>query len=644
MSGLHLRPWEPEETVGSIWHRLVGERQAEPRHAAAAVALEAMRGRMGVLLRGLGGDHAVDIRAASVERTTHRRGFLARIGHAGETAAPPRHDGEGLDAPATIDLFADAADNAFLYLWLAAWAAIDRREPEVCADALGQDLARLARVRVVTGEILDAAPGLGHPYRGLAKQVLANRSSPALPADEAAVEEVARRLLGSAASLSPRAQDFLAAMESGRFDGFAAASGYRAFRPVPLWLLRRPLRETGTGRKDHIDAPGGARADEPAARRKARRDKGDQANRRDSFILNRFETIKTWAESLDLNRKVDDDEDDDARKAAGDQDEFTLSGIDNKPATRLAFDLDLAPQDVDRMRLAQGRLLPEWDYKTATLLADHVRILETTMTSDGPPPDIAPDRRRRIDAVRRKFEALLPRRSLEAVEDEGDDIDTDAVVRHLADRAAGQAGPARLFRKLAGQTRDLAVATLLDASRSTESIVEERPVIAIAREALLALGHGLQATGDDHAMYAFSSLRRDKVFVSKLKDFAEPMGIAIESRIAAVRPGFYTRLGAAIRFTSGELAKRGSMRRLMLIITDGKPNDVDYYEGHYGIEDTRRAVIEARLAGLAVFAIAIDRKAETYIPHIFGRNGYAIVSHPARLAEALPSIYRHLLS
>ena len=82
----------------------------------------------------------------------------------------------------------------------------------------------------------------------------------------------------------------------------------------------------------------------------------------------------------------------------------------------------------------------------------------------------------------------------------------------------------------------------------------------------------------------------------------------------------------------------------MLIITDGKPNDLDYYEGRYGIEDTRKAVVEARLAGLAVFAIAIDRKAESYIPHIFGQNGYAIVSHPARLAEAMPQIFRHLVS
>lgn len=644
MGGLHLRPWEPEETVGSIWHRLVGGRAAEPGHPRAAVTLESMRARMGLLHRGLGGDHGFDFRAAAAEKAAHRRGLLARIGHAQERTTAPRLDSEALHVPVRIDCFAETGDNAALYLWLAAWAALDRLPPENVADPLRNDLARLARVRAVTAEILAAAPGLAGRHWRLADLILAGRKVAALPADESAVEEVVRALLGSASPLSPRAQDLMTAIETGHLDGVVAPSGYKPFRPPPLWPDFRPGGDAGDGAAEHAETgQASAKAGDDAAK-KARRNKSRQAGRRDSFILNRFETIKTWAESLDLNRKVDDDDVDNARKAAGDQDDFTLSGVDNKPATRLAFDLDLAPQDVDRVRLAEGRLLPEWDYRRSVHLPEHVRILSTQVAGEEPAPEPTPQRRRRIEAVRRQFEALMPQRAPQMGEDEGDDIDTDAAVRLFADRAAGHSGPARLFRRLVDQTRDLSVATLLDASRSTESIVEERPVIAIAREALLALGHGLQQTGDNHAVYAFSSLRRDKVFVSLLKGFDEPMGPAIESRIAATRPGFYTRMGAAIRHTTAELLKRGSLRRLLLVITDGKPNDLDYYEGRYGVEDTRKAVQEARMAGLAVFAIAIDRKAESYIPYIFGRSGYAIVSHPARLAEALPSIYRHLLT
>ncbi|NMD07046.1 MAG: VWA domain-containing protein, partial [Phyllobacteriaceae bacterium] len=381
-------------------------------------------------------------------------------------------------------------------------------------------------------------------------------------------------------------------------------------------------------------------------RRRARRQAADQDKRPDPFILNRFETIKTWAELLNIGRRAEDDETDMARKAAEDQEELGLAEHSKKTSSRLSFDLDLSPQDVDRERLSIGLLYPEWDSRAGCYLPDHVRVLEQVADdhSDGCNDAISASQRRRIARVKRQFEALMPRTMLAGGEEEGSELDTEQAVRFTCDVKAGGVGNERLFRRLTGQMRDLSVATLIDVSRSTESVVGERQVIAIAREALLALGMGLEATGDQHAIYGFSSLRRDRVFVSKLKDFAGGMDDTVSRRIAALKPGHYTRLGAAIRHVATQLGQHGGMRRLLLVITDGKPNDIDYYEGRYGIEDTRRAVLEARMAGHAVFAITIDRKAETYVPHIFGRNGFAIVSNPDHLVDALPGIYRHLVT
>jgi nitric oxide reductase NorD protein len=98
-----------------------------------------------------------------------------------------------------------------------------------------------------------------------------------------------------------------------------------------------------------------------------------------------------------------------------------------------------------------------------------------------------------------------------------------------------------------------------------------------------------------------------------------------------------------VRHAAAELATRPNLRKLMIVLTDGKPNDVDHYEGRFGIEDTRRAVIEARRAGLAVFGVTVDRQAQEYFPMLFGRGGYAIVGHIAKLPTALPAIYRHLV-
>jgi nitric oxide reductase NorD protein len=110
-----------------------------------------------------------------------------------------------------------------------------------------------------------------------------------------------------------------------------------------------------------------------------------------------------------------------------------------------------------------------------------------------------------------------------------------------------------------------------------------------------------------------------------------------------MKPGYYTRMGAGLRHAARELAAQPQRRRLLLVLTDGKPNDVDHYEGRFGIEDTRKAVQEARRLGLAVFAVTVDAQARDYIPTLFGRNGFAMVDKVARLPVALPAIYRHLV-
>jgi nitric oxide reductase NorD protein len=175
-------------------------------------------------------------------------------------------------------------------------------------------------------------------------------------------------------------------------------------------------------------------------------------------------------------------------------------------------------------------------------------------------------------------------------------------------------------------------------------VVEGRSIIDIEREALAALAYGLDMTGDDHAIYTFSSLNNDKIFMRPCKTFDEKMNDQVIKRISALKPGHYTRMGAAIRHMTKVLEGRPSQKRLMLVITDGKPNDLDHYEGRHGIEDTRKAVLEARRAGHSVFGVTVDSKARAYLPRIFGQNGYAIMSHPSRLTNALPMIYRHLVT
>ena len=295
-------------------------------------------------------------------------------------------------------------------------------------------------------------------------------------------------------------------------------------------------------------------------------------------------------------------------------------------------------------RLIGEHVYPEWDWKRAAYLPDHVSVQEKLAEEADDSALDKPRARRRIAAVKRQFEALRPRRRIIRRQPDGFDLDIDEVIRARCDLIASGECSDRLYAAIRDDERDLAVSVLIDVSRSTESAVTGRPVIEIAREALAALVGGIDACGDAVSVHAFSSLRRDRVMIDLVKDFDEDNGPVIRRRIMGLTPKFYTRLGAAIRHVSTYLEKRAAQRRLLLVITDGKPNDLDHYEGRHGIEDTRRAVIEARRLGQAVFAVTVDARAQDYIPHLFGQNGFAIVPNAERLVEALPEMYRHVVS
>ncbi|MDE3175367.1 MAG: VWA domain-containing protein [Pseudomonadota bacterium] len=629
-----LKFWEPEETVGRAFDAASERLVDAPHFPEAVVNLTEMRGRIGVLFRGLGGAPGVIIKAGSERASEHRRGWLKRLARAQERVARPQFDGVELLLPERLDALPSRALNQDLYLWLAALAVVDVGECLDIADPLHADVASLMRAVAASRALVSAAPGLAAMRDRLYAAALGLRPPLAAPRAEAAVEIWIRAALAGAPT------DLTAALA----DDLAAPAGYRRHRPVPVWLdWRAPPRAGAPRQGEGDDAPGSGGADEAERKLAAERRAADQANRRDNLILHRFETILSLADFLNINRAVDDDDEAQAKRAAEDADRLGVVQHRRQPKTRLKFDLDLSPEDATKETLAGKFAYPEWDWRARRLEPAQARVLENIVVPSAQGLQLDAAARRRIEAVRRRFEALRPKRLWMSRQSDGAELDLDEVVRALADRRAGGFSGDRLHREARSAERDLAVAVLFDASRSTESAVGGRSVIDIGREALVALARGLDACGDQVALYAFSSLRRDRVFLDLCKGFDEPFGARVDARIAALKPGFYTRLGAAVRHVSFRLGERPNARKLMLIITDGKPNDLDHYEGRYGLEDTRHAVQEARRIGQAVFAIAIDSQSRAHLPHLFGRSGYALTSASERLIDFLPLIYQHIV-
>ncbi len=651
MTRIEYEPWEPEETIGKLWHAYASRLDAPSVYDGARVDLSEIGGRLAVLFRGLGGSPSVEIKAVADEHSHHRLSLRRSLVAAEDRTPRASFDGEALRLPETLAIFPMREANAALYLWLAAITA-HAANPAAHDDPLCADLAALRAAETMTRATLDDAPGFQSLYRDLCAAFLGQRSTASLPDAERTVEAVIRHLLGDPANLSAKAIRMLAAVRSGDFSAYRAPRRYRPFLPVALWPDLRELEFSAATAVETRATEGDPETTENESTRshRAKRRKADQVERKDSFILYNFEAILSWAEFLNLNRRVEDDDSDDAKKAADDQEEIGLGQISKAPATRLKLHLDLAPEDVDRERLSGVTTYPEWDVRTGAYMPDHVRVL-TSMVDPGEGLNMTqtdPRSAARIRAVKRQFEALRPARISTSGHPDGDELDTERAVRAQVDfHATGQSDD-RIWKQTRPQKRDLAVSILLDISRSTESAVpghghEGRSVIDIEREALTALSWGLDACGDDFAIHAFSSLKRDRVYVQCAKSFGEPMSPIVEARINTLKPGFYTRLGAAIRHASVGLSEQARKKRLLLVITDGKPNDMDHYEGRHGIEDSRMAILEARRAGHSVFGITVDRHGKTWFPRMFGQGGFALIPDPDKLTRALPDIYRHLV-
>ncbi len=244
----------------------------------------------------------------------------------------------------------------------------------------------------------------------------------------------------------------------------------------------------------------------------------------------------------------------------------------------------------------------------------------------------------RITQLRRSFEMLRGEDRLLKRMKHGDDIDLDAVIAGYADMRAGRELSDRLFTKRHKAERNLAVMFMVDMSGSTKGWINDAE-----REALVLLSEALEVLGDRYAIYGFSGMTRKRCEIFRVKRFDEPYSGIVQQRIAGVAPQDYTRMGVAIRHLTALLTAVDARTKLLITLSDGKPDDYsDNYRGEYGIEDTRQALLEAHRAGIKPFCITIDHEARDYLPHMYGAANWTMVDDVARLPLKVAEIYRRL--
>ncbi len=288
----------------------------------------------------------------------------------------------------------------------------------------------------------------------------------------------------------------------------------------------------------------------------------------------------------------------------------------------------------------------EWDRCMGDYLPDRVRVLEReTIGSDpGFYRQTLDHFRGLVRRIRYAFELLRPEEiTILRQWPEGDAFDYRALLDYALDRKAGLIPSDRLYIKRMKRVRDVAILLLVDQSRSTANAVDDRDtmVLDVEKQAIVLLCEALQVVGDRFAIAGFSGTGPLGVDYYRIKDLDAPVDDAVKGRISAMAPQRSTRMGAAIRHATALLSPVQARVRLIFILGDGFPNDLSY-KGSYAVEDTRRAVMEARAAAIHVKAITVTTVDNGQLDRLYGRNHHTRIGNIRDLPDRLVRVYSML--
>jgi nitric oxide reductase NorD protein len=281
----------------------------------------------------------------------------------------------------------------------------------------------------------------------------------------------------------------------------------------------------------------------------------------------------------------------------------------------------------------------EWDYKRLHYRKDWcvLRELELKPQGTGFVKQTLLKHEKLVKQLHKSFEALRGEDKLLKRQVNGDDIDVDAVVEAWVDSHLGMEMTDRLYTQMQRVERSIAVMFMVDMSGSTQGWINDAE-----RESLILLCEVLEILGDQYAIYGFSGWARKRCDIYKVKQFNEPYDENVQGKIAAIDAQDYTRMGVAIRHLSSLLNQVEAKTRILITLSDGRPEDYGEYRGKYGIEDTRMALLEAKQSGIHSFCITIDKQGLEYLPHMYGAANYAVIDEVEKLPLKVADIYRKL--
>lgn len=589
-----------EEHIGKVWDKYI-IKKAIKSHDEQKVYFQDLKKSLKIFYHLLGGDKAKDILVTDKRPIFKQRTLIEKVSGAGKSFFLPWQDEKALYLPASLSCFSKKQDNEMLYFWLVAMMSKTK---------VNQRNLIIQNIRN-TNELLNTYDGFNSFYKRCSNELFEN------------YEELS----------------FIKPLNEKGLENESTST-----QPFNMWIYpalnsKKILEDF----EDEEEIQGGKKdpSKTETLQMKKQVNKMDDKKKTDGLLMFLPDGLMSILEQVNVDRSEDDSFDEDALYNAEDLDEITLGRKKANLNARIKMDLDISSNLQEEYPIGKGFFLDEWDYKKNSYLENYVKI-KPIITTNIKPIEIP----KRLNKIVKKVQNELDLMELDRIKKTnlpyGDEINIDSWIDYKGHQNK-EGHNQKFFETFEKKTRDMSTLVLADVSLSTEAgITSEIRVIDMVKDGLMVFSEALERLQDRFAIYAFSSLKNTNVRFHIIKNFKEKYSNLTIGRIDAIKPGYYTRLGSAIRESTKILNNQKSANKLLLIVSDGKPNDVDRYDGRYGIEDTKKAIMEAKKKGITPFCVTIDLEAKDYLTHLFGKNGFVVIRDTKKLPKVLPEIYMNL--
>ena len=589
---------EFEESIGKVWDKYLNKK-VHKFHEEERVYFADISKSLTLFYHLLGGEQAKELHVTDKRYVDTSRTMLQKVSFLGKEFYLCWQDEKSLYLPASSAYFQSKEENEMLYYWL---------------------IAMLSRVNIHSDNLkeqnMQAVQALTQKYTGF----------------NTFYKNATHYLADQFEQLS-----FMNTLE--KQNNKALINDY----PNPLWIYPPVITHTRSNSTEDDEELQREQDKEQTDTLEMKKQSNELDDNRetDGFLAFLPESLLSIMEQVNVDRCEDDSFDENALYHAEDLDEITIGKKQANLASRIKMDLDMQPDMTEIYPLGKGHLIDEWDYRKSDYLINYVRI-KPQVTLNVIPIELP----KRLKKMVKKIQGELDLLELDRIKNDrlpyGDEINLDTWIDykgHLNKSMHHQ----NFYTTYGKKTRDMATLILADVSLSTEGgITQEVRIIDVIKDGLMVFSEALEKLNDSFAIYSFSSLQNKKVYFNIIKNFKDKYSDLIRGRIDMMQPQYYTRLGAAIRESAKILDKQKANNKLLLIISDGKPNDEDRYDGRYGIEDTKKAIEEVKKKGITPFCITVDLEAKEYLSYLFGRNGFAVVRDGQKLPKIIPEVYINL--